>query len=43
MEIISQQLSPDGTYLYTKYADGSISGEPITAEEASLWLARHGY
>lgn len=42
---VSRQLTFDlkGQYLTTKYEDGSISSEPITSEEASLWEAEHGF
>lgn len=31
------------TTLITKRDDGSILAEPLTSEEASLWLARNKY
>ncbi len=44
--IISQQIGWDEKsntcYLYTKYDDGSVEGEPLTTEEAALWEASHG-
>lgn len=33
MEIIKRQFSEDHKYLYTKWSDGSITGEPITEQE----------
>lgn len=45
MKIIDQQIKYDlkTCYLYTKFSDGSIKGEPLTAEEAALFQAQHGY
>lgn len=46
MQIIAQKLDMDDkgqTYLYTKYSDGSISGEPITSEQAAEFEAANNY
>jgi len=44
-KIIKQYISFDtkSTWLVTKWSDGSISSEPITAEEAAEFEAKHSY
>lgn len=44
-KIVSQKVSFDekGQSLLTKFSDGSILSEPMTAAEASQWEAEHKY
>ncbi len=43
--VISQSFSFDlkGQYLNTKFSDGSVQSERITAEEAAQWTAENKF
>lgn len=47
MKISDQWVKTDWktnkSYLYTKYENGMIKGEPITVTEAAQWMAEKGF
>lgn len=47
MDIIEQWVKTNEetlmAALFTKYADGSIKGEPISIQEAAEWTARNKF